>query len=152
MDNIKDDLKDDLKENKAKTNKASTKTKKSVVKDVSASQAHANSVDINKSPTNRENNGQRDSKGRFVKGCSGNPNGRPKLPEELKRYGMKSFERLKAIADDPNCPYRVKADIEKWFAEMTYGKALQQMDMEAKVENTAPVSVTFEGKLDEWSK
>lgn len=105
-----------------------------------------------KSPEKRQKNGTRDEKGRFVKGNCANPGGRPKVPEELRVYGRQAPDRLRAIADDPNTPVKVKADIEKWFAEMTYGKALQQVDMDASVENTTPMTITFQGALDEWSR
>ena len=36
----------------------------------------------------------RDSKGRFHKGVSGNPNGRPKLPENMKNYAKDSSCRI----------------------------------------------------------
>ena len=69
--------------------------------------------------------GNRDKAGRFVKGQSGNPNGRPKKPVELE---------LREIADDPATPIKIRADIEKFFFEAVYGKAAQAIDLEAKVE------------------
>jgi len=83
------------------------------------------------SPQNRD--GNRDSNGRFVKGNNANPGGRPKLPDDLKRFGKEAPARLRAIADSPKTPVKVKADIEKWFAEMTYGKAVQQQIIDASV-------------------
>ena len=47
---------------------------------------------------------------------------------------------------------KVKADIERWFAEMWYGKAPQAVDLDGKVENTGATVVKFEGVLDEWSQ
>lgn len=94
----------------------------------------------------------RDERGRFTKGTCGNPSGRPKLPAQIKEYGKEAPSRLRAIADAPDTPVKVKADIEKWFAEMTYGKAVQQQVVDASVEQTAPTIIKFEGELDEWSK
>lgn len=93
----------------------------------------------------------RDKQGRFVKGQSGNPQGRPGLPAEIVKYGRESPKRLREIADDPFTPIRVKAEIEKWFAEMAFGKPRQQVDMDANVTGET-VRISFEGVLDEWSK
>lgn len=103
-----------------------------------------------KAPQNK--NANRDSKGRFQKGVCGNPGGRPKLPDEFKEYGRQAPKRLRAIADAEDTPAKVKADIEKWFAEMTYGKAVQQQIVEANVENSGSMVVSFEGVLAEWSE
>lgn len=76
----------------------------------------------------------RDKAGRFVKGQSGNPLGRPKKPPELEKYAKDAPQKLRAIADDPDTPVKIKADIEKFFYEAVYGKAPQSIDLEAKVE------------------
>lgn len=78
--------------------------------------------------------GNRDKAGRFVKGQSGNPNGRPKKPVELELYAKNAPQRLREIADDPATPIKIRADIEKFFFEAVYGKAAQAIDLEAKVE------------------
>lgn len=96
--------------------------------------------------------GNRDKAGRFVKGQSGNPNGRPKKPIELEKYAKEAPQRLREIADDPATPVKVRADIEKFFFEAIYGKASQAVDLEGKVENTGTVTVAFEGVLQEWSE
>lgn len=96
--------------------------------------------------------GNRDKSGRFVKGQSGNPNGRPKKPVELEKYAKEAPQRLREIADDPATPVKVKADIEKFFFEAIYGKASQAVDLEGKMENTGTVTVAFEGVLQEWSE
>ncbi|MBE7025042.1 MAG: hypothetical protein E7408_03185 [Ruminococcaceae bacterium] len=97
-------------------------------------------------PANRTKTGQ------FTKGHSGNPKGRPPLPPELKEYAMQSPARLRAIADDKNTPMKVKADIEKWFAEMYYGKSAQQVMLDGEVNNTVATVVKFEGELAKWAK
>lgn len=96
--------------------------------------------------------GNRDKAGRFVKGQSGNPNGRPKKPVELELYAKNAPQRLREIADDPATPIKIRADIEKFFFEAVYGKAAQAVDLEGKLENTGSMVVSFEGVLDEWSK
>lgn len=102
--------------------------------------------DKDKSPANR------DKAGRFQKGQSGNPRGRAPLPPEFKEYAKESPARLRAICDDPDTPIKIKADIEKWFAEMWYGKAPQAMALEGKMENIGVQVVKFEGALEEWSE
>jgi hypothetical protein len=94
----------------------------------------------------------RDKTGRFVKGKSGNPGGRPKIPDELREYAAQAPQRLREIADDPNTPTKVKADIERWFAEMAFGKAGQQMFIDGNLDTTGTMKVEFEGKLKDWAE
>ncbi len=103
-------------------------------------------------PSKRTNDGNRDASGRFVKGNCANPRGRAKLPENFKDYAAQAPDKLRAIADDPDTPVKIKVDIERWFAEMWYGKAPQAVDLEGKVENTGTQTVKFEGVLEEWSQ
>lgn len=104
------------------------------------------------SPAKRTVNGDRDAKGRFTKGNNANPRGRAKLPPKFKDYAAQAPDKLRAIADDPQTPVKIRADIEKWFAEMWYGKAPQALDLEGKVENTGTQTIKFEGVLEEWSE
>ena len=94
----------------------------------------------------------RDKQGRFVKGQSGNPKGRPSLAPEIKKYAEQAPDRLKAIADDPTTPVRLRAEIEKWFAEMYYGKSPQQVSVDGEMNTTGTTVVKFEGELAEWAK
>ena len=89
--------------------------------------------------------------GRFKKGVSGNPGGRPKKPVELELYAKEAPQKLRAIADDPNTPIKIKADIEKFFYEAVYGKAPQAIDLDGKLDNSGTTVVEFKGVLDEWS-
>ena len=95
---------------------------------------------------------QRDANGRFIKGQSGNPRGRAPLPPEFKLYAQEAPARLRAIADAPDTPVKVKADIERWFVEMWHGKAPQALDLDGKVETGGTQVIKFEGVLDEWSQ
>lgn len=106
----------------------------------------------NETPAKRKENGDRDSKGRFTKGNNANPRGRAPLPPNFRDYAKQAPERLRAICDDPATPVKVKADIEKWFAEMWYGKAPQAMALEGKMENVGVQTIKFEGALQEWSE
>lgn len=94
----------------------------------------------------------RDKAGRFVKGQSGNPGGMKKRPECMYDFAKQAPERLRAIADDPDTPVKVKADIEKWFYEQVHGKAPQAIDLEGRMENTGTMKVEFTGVLSEWSE
>lgn len=94
----------------------------------------------------------RDEQGRFIKGQSGNPNGRPSLHPDIKKYAQDSPQRLRQIADDPDTPVRLKAEIEKWFAEMYYGKSAQQVTLDGEVKNGGTTVVKFEGEIGEWAK
>ena len=105
-----------------------------------------------KEPQKREKTGDRDSKGRFVKGNNANPGGRPKKPVELELYAKQAPERLRALADDPATPVKVKADIEKFFFEAVYGKAPQAIDLEGKMENTGTTVVEFKGEIAGWAE
>lgn len=94
----------------------------------------------------------RDKQGRFVKGQSGNPKGRPSLAPEIKQYAEQAPAKLKAIADDPTTPVRLKAEIEKWFAEMYYGKSPQQVSVDGEMNTTGTTTIKFEGEIEEWAK
>lgn len=89
---------------------------------------------------------------RTAKGHSKNPRGRVPLSAEFRAYAAQAPERLRAIADDPETPVKVKADIERWFAEMWFGKSPQALGLEGEVKSTGTRVVRFEGVLDEWSR
>ena len=95
---------------------------------------------------------KRDSKGRFVKGQSGNPRGRAPLPPEFKSYAEQAPDELWEIANAEDTPAKVRTEILKWFAEMWYGKAPQALDLDGKVETGGTQVVKFEGVLEEWSQ
>lgn len=90
--------------------------------------------------------------GKFKKGFSGNPGGRPKKPVELEQYAKEAPQKLRAIADDPATPVKIKADIEKFFFEAVYGKAPQAIDLDGKLDNKSNTVIEFKGAIAEWAK
>ena len=94
----------------------------------------------------------RDASGRFIKGQSGNPTGRPKKPEVIEEYAREAPEKLRAIAEDPDTAVKVKTDIWKFFYEAHYGKAKQAVDVDGSIESNGVSVIRFEGELEEWAK
>lgn len=95
---------------------------------------------------------ERDAKGRFVKGVSGNPRGKTPLPPEFKNFAAQAPSKLMKIADDPKTPANVKVNILQWFTEMYHGKAPQFVDVEGSMENKGTTVIKFEGELEKWVK
>lgn len=95
---------------------------------------------------------KRNAKGQFVKGTSGNPRGRAPLPKDFREYAEKAPEELWAMANAPETPAKVRADILKWMTEMWYGKAPQALDLDGKLDSGGTMKVEFKGKLAEWSE
>ncbi len=94
----------------------------------------------------------RDEKGRFIKGSSGNPGGRTQKTVSIEEYGKTAPEELIKIANSSKTPVKVKADIWKWFAEMTFGKP-KPLTGEKQSETTAQGNaIKFEGDLEKWSE
>ena len=94
----------------------------------------------------------RTASGRFVKGQSGNPGGRPPKPKVIETYAKEAPEKLYAIANDPGTPKKLQKEIWQFFYEAQYGKAKQAVDVDGSIESTGTTIVQFEGKLAEWSE
>lgn len=94
---------------------------------------------------------ERDEKGRFRKGHSGNPFGRPKASDGMRELVKTVPKELERIIKDEETPVKLKIDLLRWCYEMVNGKPRQQAESEA---NTSPalLAVNFEGELDEWSE
>ena len=107
-----------------------------------------------KAPAKRTETGDpnRGSDGRFKSGNNANPRGRAPLPPEFKDYAKEAPKRLREICDDPATPVKIKADIERWFAEMWYGKSPQALDVEGNLNNNGTTVIKFEGEIAEWAK
>lgn len=76
----------------------------------------------------------RDSKGRFVKGQSGNTGsnkgGRPKKPPELKAAADEALEMLIEMMHNPLTNDKLRTDIGIRLYEWQYGKATQRVSGE----------------------
>ena len=90
----------------------------------------------------------------FQKGQSGNPGGRPKVPEELREAfranSQDACDALCKILKDPAAKDSDKIRAAEIILDRGYGKPTQAVDLEAAV--TAPLTISFEGILDEWAK
>ena len=78
----------------------------------------------------------RDETGRFVKGQSGNPEGRKPLAPEIKDMllplGKKSVAALKAVLDDPDAKHSDKLKATEIVLDRLMGKPQQAVELDAK--------------------
>ena len=95
---------------------------------------------------------QRDAKSHPGKGSGKKGRGHAPLSPEFGTYAQQALGRLRAIADDPETPVKMRVEIERWFAEMWFGKSPQASGQEGKAESAEVKTVRFEGVLDEWSQ
>jgi len=80
--------------------------------------------------------GRRDGGGRWAKGQSGNPSGRPPLPEELRlrirALGPRAVEALERALADPDP--RVVVAAAKELLDRGYGRPTQSVELNAKTD------------------
>ena len=88
--------------------------------------------------------------GKFAKGHSGNPGGRPKKPVELKELADRSLDELKSILDSTENE-KIKVEICKWLYEMQYGKAMQRQEVDGSI-STDLLTVRLEGELADFAQ
>ena len=79
---------------------------------------------------------KRDAKGRFVKGQSGNPSGRPALPQEITNLARASAPdairmAIRFINDESTTP-NVRLKAAEILLDRAYGKPSQAIDLDAK--------------------
>ena len=77
---------------------------------------------------------KRDKAGRFLKGGSGNPGGRPKLPDEAKEIFKAATPRaaafLAGMIDNEEASVNLRMDAAKTILDRVYGKSSQPIDGE----------------------
>lgn len=96
----------------------------------------------------------RDARGRFVKGRSGNEGGKKKRTEAEKKALDALYEKawpvLIELINDAETPPRVKVDIAKFAIEQRDGKATQRI---AGAENEPPViSIVMSPSVKEYAE
>ena len=75
----------------------------------------------------------------------------------LYTIGADAPERLRKIADDPDTPLKLRVEIEKWIAEMVFGRPKLQPGTGGDREGggskgDSSITVKFEGELEQWSR
>lgn len=94
----------------------------------------------------------RDKSGKFVKGKSGNPSGRPKIPEEVKKMLREATPGAALLlietVSNENADLRLRLDAAKEILNRVYGKAAQPID--GDVDTT--LKVILEGELKKYAE
>ena len=138
---------------KATENKETGKAKKSKATEEKKETKKTKTTKTTAEPKKKSTAG-RDANGRFLPGQSGNPKGRPTLPEDFKKYAELAPAQLYELAMSEDVGNGLRASIFEWFCEMYYGKARQQVDVDAEqsINSKDGFTIKFEGELEEWSK
>lgn len=78
--------------------------------------------------------------GRFQKGQSGNPRGRPKNTQEqkdalqqIRDLAPRAAEEMQRILDDPDSPQALKLRVAEMVFDRAFGKPRQEVEMQSTV-------------------
>jgi len=90
----------------------------------------------------------------FKKGKSGNPSGRPKLPEEFKQLAKDNstvaLQKVIDILKNPNSEPKDVIKASEVVMDRAWGKANQSLDIDAK--NDTTLRIILENELEGWAK
>lgn len=96
--------------------------------------------------------GNRDETGKFIKGKSGNPNGRPKVPEDIKKMLKEATpdaaRLLIKTVNNENAGMNFRIDAAKEILNRVYGKATQPIDGDFDT----TLRVVLEGDLKDYAE
>ena len=138
-------------ENRKKTGKSkktAKKTKNSTKGGKSSSKSAPKSAKNTKSEPPKTAEGK--AGGKFQPGQSGNPGGRPRKSALLMELGEYAESEIYRMLHNPRTPRGLRVELLKYVHDKAFGKATAMV--EAEVNTTGSVAVSFEGALDEWSK
>jgi hypothetical protein len=100
----------------------------------------------------------RDNAGRFLPGKTGNPGGRPKVPEEFKElakeHSFTALETVVAILQDPDAKAADRLRAADIILDRALGRPVQSTDLDiAGGIDAGIIQVIFsDPNLDEWAK
>ena len=101
-------------------------------------------------PANRENSGQ------FQKGQSGNPNGRPKIPvevrEAIRAACPQAVEYLIELMSNPEEKTAYRLDAAKTLLDRGYGKPVQMQDVQLDMSGAVSLDAQIRAILIERDK